>query len=74
MNSGVHQGPFLCKGSCDAPVDLLLGDYAATCTAASSTTADCSGRIDVHPAYGELINSDVGTWKGGAPALDTSST
>lgn len=63
-------GPYIYKGSYEAPVNLLLGDYAATCTATSSTTADCSGKIDVYPAYGELINSDAGTWKGGALALN----
>ncbi|WAX79419.1 hypothetical protein [Streptomyces sp. KMM 9044] len=63
-------GPYIYKGSYDAPVNLLLGDYAATCAATSSTTANCSGKIDIYPAYGELINSDAGTWKGGALALD----
>ncbi|CAM5713691.1 hypothetical protein [Streptomyces hirsutus] len=63
-------GPYLYKGSYDEPVNLLFGEYAATCTATSSTTANCSGKIDIYPADGELINSDAGTWKAGALALD----
>ncbi|PWI09462.1 hypothetical protein DIZ27_17435 [Streptomyces sp. NWU339] len=63
-------GPYLYKGSFEAPVNLLFGDYAANCTATSSTTANCTGKIDIYPAYGELINSDAGTWKGGALALN----
>ncbi|CAL9526807.1 hypothetical protein [Streptomyces sp. Tu 3180] len=65
-------GPYIYKGSFDAPVNLLLGDYAATCVDTSSTTATCTGDIDIYPAYGELINSDAGTWKGGALALNYS--
>ncbi|MGW9496047.1 hypothetical protein ACWG5P_16925 [Streptomyces prasinus] len=63
-------GPYLYKGSYENPVNLLFGEYPATCTATTATTANCSGKVDVFPADGELINSDAGTWKGGALALD----
>ncbi|MFE2278826.1 hypothetical protein ACFXAE_16550 [Streptomyces sp. NPDC059454] len=65
-------GPYIYKGSYDAPVNLLLGIAPATCTATSSTTANCTGKVDIYPGDGELINSDAGTWKGGALALNYS--
>ncbi|GAA2431485.1 hypothetical protein [Streptomyces glaucus] len=63
-------GPYIYKGDFDLPDNMLFGDEPATCTATSATTATCKGDIDVYPAYGELFNSDAGTWKGGALALD----
>lgn len=63
-------GPYLYKGSYEAPDNLLLGDYPATCTDTSATTATCKGAIDVYPAYGELFNSDAGSWKAGGLALN----
>lgn len=63
-------GPYIYKGSYEQPVNLLLGDNPATCTATSATTATCKGKIDVYPAYDELINSDSGTWRAGALALN----
>ncbi|MFI9822814.1 hypothetical protein ACIHFC_20410 [Streptomyces sp. NPDC052013] len=63
-------GPYIYKGAYEAPDNLLLGDYPATCTATSSTTATCKGDIDVYPEYGELINSDAGTWRAGGLALN----
>ncbi|CAL9502923.1 hypothetical protein [Streptomyces sp. enrichment culture] len=63
-------GPYIYKGSYEQPVNLLLGDNPATCTSTSATTATCKGKIDVYPAYDELINSDAGTWKAGGLALN----
>ncbi|MET8942378.1 hypothetical protein ABZX30_01980 [Streptomyces sp. NPDC004542] len=65
-------GPFLYKGSSDAPDNVLFGDDPATCTATSATTADCKGNIDIYPGPDdeELWNSDAGTWHGGALALN----
>ncbi|MCT7352965.1 hypothetical protein N4P33_12390 [Streptomyces sp. 15-116A] len=63
-------GPFIYKGAFAAPDNLLLGDYPAICTSTSPTTATCTGDIDVYPAYGELINSDAGSWKAGGLALN----
>ncbi|GAA2652312.1 hypothetical protein [Streptomyces vastus] len=61
--------PYIYKGSFDSPDNVLMGDESATCTATSSTTATCKGTIDVYPAYGDLINADAGSWKGGAMAI-----
>jgi hypothetical protein len=54
---------------------MLFGDKAATCTATTSTTASCKGLIDIYPSgdEAELLNSDAGTWSGGALALSYSS-
>ncbi|WP_433451077.1 hypothetical protein ACQPXS_22300 [Streptomyces sp. CA-142005] len=62
-------GPYIYKGSFDTPDNMLFGDYPATCTETSSTTASCKGNIDVYPADGELLNSDAGTWHGAALAI-----
>lgn len=62
-------GPYIYKGSYDASDNMLLGDDPATCTVTSSTTASCKGDIDVYPGEGELMNSDAGTWHGGALAI-----
>jgi hypothetical protein len=62
-------GPYIYKGSFDAPDNMLFGDDPATCTATSSTVATCKGDIDIYPAEGELINSDSGTWHAAALAV-----
>jgi hypothetical protein len=68
-------GPLIYKGSIDNPDNMLFGDKAATCTATTSTTASCKGLIDIYPSgdEAELLNSDAGTWSGGALALSYSS-
>jgi hypothetical protein len=58
-------GPYLYRG--DA---TLFGIEPATCTGTTATTATCTGKIDVLPAEGDLLNSDAGTWKGAALAID----
>jgi hypothetical protein len=63
-------GPFLYKGSYADPSNELYGDNPATCTDTSSTTATCKGNIDIYPAYGDLYNSDAGSWSAGALAID----
>ncbi|MFB6708541.1 hypothetical protein ACFCW6_27945 [Streptomyces sp. NPDC056333] len=46
--------------------NFLFGDAPATCTAASSTVANCKGSIDIHPQE-ELTNADAGAhWTGEA--------
>jgi hypothetical protein len=62
-------GPYLYKGSYDAPVNELFGDAPGTCTATSATVASCEGDIDIYPAEGELINSDAGAWKAAGLAI-----
>ncbi|MGQ4382019.1 hypothetical protein [Streptomyces sp. SAS_270] len=66
-------GPLIYKGSSDNPDNMLFGTKPATCTATSSTTASCKGLVDIHPADGDLVNSDAGTWSGGAVAIQYSS-
>ncbi|MFE4665351.1 hypothetical protein ACFRI7_14165 [Streptomyces sp. NPDC056716] len=63
-------GPYLYRGAFDTPDNLLIGDAPATCTATSATTANCKGKVNIYPGYGDLINSDAGTWRGAAIALD----
>ncbi|MGW0330413.1 hypothetical protein ACWD0J_00825 [Streptomyces sp. NPDC003011] len=66
-------GPVLYKGaSIDEATNVLFGDYAATCTATSATTANCKGLIDIYPGDGDLFNSDAGTWSGAGLALNYS--
>jgi len=65
-------GPYLYKGSFDAPDNVLFGQLPATCTATSDTTASCSGKIDVYPGEGDLINTDAGKWSAGGLALQYS--
>jgi hypothetical protein len=67
--SDFFSSPEIYKGSYDLPDNLLLGDNPATCTATSSTTASCKGNVDIHPADGDLLNSDAGTWSAGAFAI-----
>lgn len=62
-------GPYLYKGSFDTPRNMLFGDYPATCSVTSTTTASCKGKIDIYPAYGDLDNVDAGKWNAGALAI-----
>jgi hypothetical protein len=65
-------GPLIYKGSLTAPDNVLGGDAPATCTATSDTTASCTGKIDIYPGEGDLINSDAGKWSAGAIAVQYS--
>ena len=67
--SDFFSSPEIYKGSYDSPDNLLMGDNPATCTVTSSTTASCKGDVDIHPADGDLLNSDAGTWSAGAFAI-----
>ncbi|MET9829550.1 hypothetical protein ABZ078_09595 [Streptomyces sp. NPDC006385] len=65
-----YTDPFLYRGTFggDSTPELYGDDYA-TCTATSSTTATCTGTVDIHPADGDLTNAEAGTWKGAAEAI-----
>ncbi|MEU6143098.1 hypothetical protein ABZ848_22355 [Streptomyces sp. NPDC047081] len=65
-------GPVIYKGSISAPTNMLGGEQPATCTATSDTTASCTGKIDIYPGEGDLVNSDAGKWSAGALALQYS--
>ncbi|WP_217236923.1 hypothetical protein [Streptomyces sp. AC555_RSS877] len=59
----------LYRGASYADYDYTLyGDEWPTCTATSTTTANCKGTIDVYPDV-ELINSFATTWKVGGYAI-----
>ncbi|MGW3727280.1 hypothetical protein [Streptomyces sp. NPDC000851] len=62
-------GPYLYRGAFATPDTTLFGVKPATCTTATATTATCTGKIDVYPGEGDLLNSDAGTWKGAALAI-----
>ncbi|MFJ9867319.1 hypothetical protein [Streptomyces sp. NPDC101165] len=62
-------GPYIYKGSFDAPDNMLFGNEPATCAPTSSTTETCKGLIDIYPGDDELFNSDAGTWHGAALAM-----
>jgi hypothetical protein len=67
--SDFHTGPYIYRGSYDTQTNALYGDLPATCKVTSATTEACTGKIDVYPADGDLINSDAGTWHGAALAI-----
>jgi hypothetical protein len=60
---------FIYRGSFDDPTNEVYDDDSSTCTATSSTTATCTGSIDIHPADGALASTDAGTWHAGAEAV-----
>ncbi|MFF4400410.1 hypothetical protein [Streptomyces sp. NPDC001480] len=59
---------YLYRGTLDEPSKTLEGDDFATCTVTSSTTATCTGTVDIHPGEGELKNADAGSWTVAAEA------
>ncbi|MEU6552978.1 hypothetical protein ABZ915_22230 [Streptomyces sp. NPDC046915] len=59
---------YLYRGTLDDPSKTLEGDDFATCTVTSSTTATCTGTVDIHPGEGELKNADAGGWTVAAEA------
>lgn len=62
--------PFLYHGTFgDDATPQLFGDDFATCKVVTSTTASCTGTIDIRPGDGDLLNSQAGTWKAGADAI-----
>jgi hypothetical protein len=72
---GYDNGPLIYKGTLATPDNVLIADNPATCTATSSTTANCTGQIDIYPGAGtadasyELLNSDAGKWTAGGLAV-----
>ncbi|MFJ6542383.1 hypothetical protein ACIQMP_17300 [Streptomyces sp. NPDC091385] len=60
--SDFYTDAYLYRGSVDDPSATVEGDAPATCKAATSTTATCTGTVDVYPVDGDLLNSDAGKW------------
>ncbi|MGW1211135.1 hypothetical protein ACWD5F_16045 [Streptomyces sp. NPDC002499] len=65
-------GPYLYKGDFETPDTVLFGYDAASCTATSTTTANCSGKVDITPGEDDLLNVDAGKWSAAALALQYS--
>ncbi|AWW38968.1 hypothetical protein [Streptomyces cadmiisoli] len=61
--------PYLYRGALDTPSATLFGVNPGSCTSVSATAATCTGKIDVYPGEGDLLNTDAGTWKGAALAI-----
>ena len=74
--SSFQTGPVLYRGATlgENSDDLLGGDAPGTCTASSSTVLKCTAKIQFRPKAsdedGDLINSEAGTWKLGALAVN----
>ncbi|WP_318202825.1 hypothetical protein [Streptomyces sp. SCL15-4] len=67
--SDVLTGPVLYRGTSAKDADTqVVSDAPGTCTTVNSTTVNCSATITLPAA--ELYNSDAGTWKQGALAVD----
>ncbi|GGW66252.1 hypothetical protein GCM10010503_49350 [Streptomyces lucensis JCM 4490] len=64
-----YSDAYLYRGSLDAPSDTLEGDDFATCKVATSTTATCTGTVDLYPGEGELRTTDAGSWSVAAEAF-----
>ncbi|MDX3455503.1 hypothetical protein PV396_26805 [Streptomyces sp. ME02-8801-2C] len=66
-------GPVLYEGSDIESIDTvgsLMGENPATCTATSTTAANCKANIDIYPAEGDLTVFDAGkVWTAGAVAI-----
>ncbi|MGW1157661.1 hypothetical protein ACWD5Q_12995 [Streptomyces sp. NPDC002513] len=60
---------FLYHGTYSDTAPELYGDNPATCTATSSTTATCTGSIDIYPSDGDLKNAWAGSWSVAAEAV-----
>ncbi|MFI5977984.1 hypothetical protein [Streptomyces sp. NPDC051452] len=67
--SDFYTDAYLYRGSFDAPSKTLEGDGYATCKVVTSTTATCTGTVDIHPGDHELKNADSGSWSVGAEAI-----
>ncbi|MFG2354349.1 hypothetical protein [Streptomyces sp. NPDC048521] len=67
--SDFYSDAYLYRGSFDDPSKTLDGDNPATCKVVTSTTATCTGTVDLHPADGQLKNADTGSWSVAAEAI-----
>ncbi|MFF7975300.1 DUF5707 domain-containing protein [Streptomyces sp. NPDC007905] len=67
--SDFYTDAFLYKGSYSDTAPELYGDNPATCTATSSTTATCTGTVDIYPTDADPKSADAGTWSVAAEAV-----
>ncbi|UXY28302.1 hypothetical protein [Streptomyces sp. HUAS TT20] len=67
--SDFYTDAFLYKGSYSDSSPELYGDNPATCTPTSSTTATCTGTVDIYPTDSDPKSADAGTWGVAAEAV-----
>ncbi|WP_416976418.1 hypothetical protein [Streptomyces sp. T028] len=64
MDVYIYRGSFT-----DTNAPVLIGDDWPTCTAVTTTVANCKGTIDILPGE-ELSNADATTWKAAGYVID----
>ncbi|MGW2740795.1 hypothetical protein [Streptomyces sp. NPDC001450] len=67
--SDFYTDAFLYKGTYSDTSPELYGDNPATCTPTSSTTATCTGTVDIYPSDPDPKSADAGTWGVAAEAV-----
>ncbi|MGW2491577.1 hypothetical protein ACWCV9_30770 [Streptomyces sp. NPDC001606] len=67
--SDFHTDVFLYHGSYSDTAPELDGDDWATCTDVTSTSATCTGYINIYPADGDLKIAWAGSWNVAAEAI-----
>ncbi|MFE2101323.1 MULTISPECIES: hypothetical protein [unclassified Streptomyces] len=67
--SDFYTDAFLYKGTYSDTSPELYGDNPATCTPTSSTTATCTGTVDIYPTDPDPKSTDAGTWGVAAEAV-----
>ncbi|ELP62114.1 hypothetical protein ACKI1I_14110 [Streptomyces turgidiscabies] len=68
--SDFTSSPYLYEGSELDPSNTLGSEKAGTCTATSTTTANCKANLDIYPGEGDLTNTDAGArWTAGGIAI-----
>ncbi|MGV4987692.1 DUF5707 domain-containing protein [Streptomyces sp. NRAIS4] len=67
--SDFHTDAFLYHGTYSDTEPELYGDDWATCTPTSSTTATCTGTVDIYPTDADPKIADAGTWNVAAEAI-----
>ncbi|MGW3202774.1 hypothetical protein [Streptomyces sp. NPDC001135] len=67
--SDFYTDAFLYHGTYSDTAPELYGDNPATCTATSSTTATCTGTVDIYPTDADPKIADAGTWNVAAEAV-----
>ncbi|NEA67079.1 hypothetical protein [Streptomyces sp. SID12488] len=68
--SDFDSGPYLYRGDFAKPENVIFGEKPGTCTATSTTTANCKANLDIYPGEGDLTTTDAGTrWTAGGMAI-----
>ncbi|MEU2712372.1 hypothetical protein [Streptomyces sp. NPDC007205] len=67
--SDFYSDAFLYHGTYSDSSPELYGDNPAKCTVTSSTTATCTGTVDIYPSDADPKIADAGTWSVAAEAV-----